>query len=164
MRLLPFSLKETEMYLTEKEFNLGRYRTGMILLDFITRQDDRHLSNMAIKINNEGESFYPLYDNGRSLFYEDTEEMVKQSICSASSYNYCCGQSCNLLLYLFCDRASCPTNPCEGTTLARGVSHHKGGTQNTEICPFKFRINFFYAFSIALSRFSKFNCNFTYLS
>ena len=45
----------------------------MILLDFITRQDDRHLSNMAIKIGSGGESFYALYDNGRSLFYEDTE-------------------------------------------------------------------------------------------
>ena len=43
----------------------------MIALDFITRQDDRHLSNMAIKISATGESFYPLYDNGRSLFYED---------------------------------------------------------------------------------------------
>ncbi|MCL2222814.1 MAG: phosphatidylinositol 4-kinase, partial [Oscillospiraceae bacterium] len=28
----------------------------MILLDFITRQDDRHLSNIAIKITSEGES------------------------------------------------------------------------------------------------------------
>jgi hypothetical protein len=52
----------------------------MIMLDFITRQDDRHLSNMAIKLNNDGESFYELYDNGRSLFYEDTEEMVKQAV------------------------------------------------------------------------------------
>jgi len=52
----------------------------MILLDFITRQDDRHLSNIAIKVAASGESFYPLYDNGRSLFYEDTEETVKQAI------------------------------------------------------------------------------------
>ena len=51
----------------------------MILLDFITRQDDRHLSNMAIKISDNGESFYPLYDNGRSLFYEDTEEFVQKA-------------------------------------------------------------------------------------
>ena len=49
----------------------------MILLDFITRQDDRHLSNIAMKMTGGGESFYPLYDNGRSLFYEDTEETVK---------------------------------------------------------------------------------------
>jgi excisionase family DNA binding protein len=51
----------------------------MILLDFITRQDDRHLSNIAIKVSAGGESFYPLYDNGRSLFYEDTEEMARQA-------------------------------------------------------------------------------------
>lgn len=48
----------------------------MIILDFITRQDDRHLSNIAVKVSNNIESFYPLYDNGRSLFYEDTEETV----------------------------------------------------------------------------------------
>jgi len=52
----------------------------MILLDFITRQDDRHLSNIAIKVNSDGESFYPLYDNGRSLFYEDTEETVSAAV------------------------------------------------------------------------------------
>jgi len=52
----------------------------MILLDFITRQDDRHLSNIAIKMTATGESFYPLYDNGRSLFYEDTEEMVNEAV------------------------------------------------------------------------------------
>lgn len=54
--------------------------TKMLLLDFITRQDDRHLSNMAIKAAPAGESFYPLYDNGRSLFYEDTEETVRRAV------------------------------------------------------------------------------------
>jgi hypothetical protein len=58
----------------------------MILLDFITRQDDRHLSNIAIKMNAEGESFYPLYDNGRSLFYEDTEEMVREAVSDPVKY------------------------------------------------------------------------------
>jgi len=58
----------------------------MILLDFITRQDDRHLSNIAIKIGAGGESFYPLYDNGRSLFYEDTEEMVRQAVADPARY------------------------------------------------------------------------------
>ena len=58
----------------------------MILLDFITRQDDRHLSNIAIKISAGGESFYPLYDNGRSLFYEDTEEMVRQAVADPARY------------------------------------------------------------------------------
>lgn len=52
----------------------------MVLLDFVTRQDDRHLSNIALKITGQGESFYPLYDNGRSLFYEDTEDMVLAAI------------------------------------------------------------------------------------
>ena len=58
----------------------------MILLDFITRQDDRHLSNIAIKMSGQKESFYPLYDNGRSLFYEDTEEMVAQAIADPAGY------------------------------------------------------------------------------
>lgn len=58
----------------------------MILLDFITRQDDRHLSNIALKISNGAESFYPLYDNGRSLFYEDTEEMVLAAMEDPAAY------------------------------------------------------------------------------
>ena len=58
----------------------------MIFLDFITRQDDRHLSNIAIKITTAGESFYPLYDNGRSLFYEDTEEMVSEAVADPIKY------------------------------------------------------------------------------
>jgi len=58
----------------------------MILLDFITRQDDRHLSNMAIKVGEGVESFYPLYDNGRSLFYEDTEEMVRYAVGDPATY------------------------------------------------------------------------------
>jgi len=58
----------------------------MILLDFITRQDDRHLSNIAIKVGKQEESFYPLYDNGRSLFYEDTEETVKKAVADPVTY------------------------------------------------------------------------------
>ena len=58
----------------------------MILLNFITRQDDRHLSNIAIKITGRTESFYPLYDNGRSLFYEDTEEMVRRAVDDPEKY------------------------------------------------------------------------------
>jgi len=58
----------------------------MILLDFITRQDDRHLSNMAIKISGGNESFYALYDNGRSLFYEDTEDMVRSAVEDPAGY------------------------------------------------------------------------------
>lgn len=58
----------------------------MILLDFITRQDDRHLSNMAIKIGRGTESFYPLYDNGRSLFYEDTGETVRHAVSDPAAF------------------------------------------------------------------------------
>jgi len=65
----------------------------MILLDFITRQDDRHLSNIAIKVSRSGESFYALYDNGRSLFYEDTEEMVQQAASDPAKYSTTFGYS-----------------------------------------------------------------------
>jgi len=58
----------------------------MILLDFITRQDDRHLSNIAIKMTRGGETFYSLYDNGRSLFYEDTQEMVERAVTDPKKY------------------------------------------------------------------------------
>ena len=61
--------------------------TRVIILDFITRQDDRHLSNIAIKVTPNGESFYPLYDNGRSLFYEDTEEIVSKAIKDPTNYS-----------------------------------------------------------------------------
>ena len=58
----------------------------MLLLDFITRQDDRHLSNIAIKVTGLTETFYPLYDNGRSLFYEDTEETVQRACNDIEGY------------------------------------------------------------------------------
>jgi len=71
--------------------------TRMILLDFITRQDDRHLSNMAVKISSgadgKTESFYALYDNGRSLFYEDTQEMVNTALNDPVKYATCFGYS-----------------------------------------------------------------------
>ena len=51
----------------------------MLVLDFLTRQDDRHLSNIAVKISENTESFYPLYDNGRSLFYEDSRDTVEKA-------------------------------------------------------------------------------------
>lgn len=65
----------------------------MIALDFITRQDDRHLSNIAIKISSDKESFYPLYDNGRSLFYEDTEETVSKAVNDIQGYSTSFGLS-----------------------------------------------------------------------
>ena len=59
----------------------------MLILDFITRQDDRHLSNIAVKITATGEEFYPLYDNGRSLFYEDTPETVREACADIPGYS-----------------------------------------------------------------------------
>ena len=59
----------------------------VLILDFVTRQDDRHLSNIAIKVTPKGESFYPLYDNGRSLFYEDTEETVNLAAKDPANYS-----------------------------------------------------------------------------
>lgn len=58
----------------------------MIAFDFVTRQDDRHLSNIAVKVGEAGEEFYPLYDNGRSLFYEDTEEMALNAAADPAAY------------------------------------------------------------------------------
>ena len=65
----------------------------MIALDFITRQDDRHLSNVALLLSEEGESFYPLYDNGRSLFYEDTEETARRACDNIELYATTWGES-----------------------------------------------------------------------
>jgi hypothetical protein len=72
----------------------------MILLDFITRQDDRHLSNIAIKISGKQESFYPLYDNGRSLFYEDTPETVSKAIADPPAYTTTFGYTGTYLDYV----------------------------------------------------------------
>lgn len=72
----------------------------MLILDFITRQDDRHLSNIAIKVSKEGESFYPLYDNGRSLFYEDTEEFVQNACKNVPAYATSFGYSGTYYDYL----------------------------------------------------------------
>jgi len=62
----------------------------MILLDFLTLQDDRHLSNWAISFNGEP-AMYPLYDNGRSLFYEANEEMLKTALNNKRANATSCG-------------------------------------------------------------------------
>ena len=72
----------------------------MLILDFITRQDDRHLSNIAIKISADGERFYPLYDNGRSLFYEDTPETVEKACKDIEGYSTNFGMSGTYLDHL----------------------------------------------------------------
>lgn len=59
----------------------------MIILDFITRQVDRHLSNMALKVTGDLVSFYSLYDNGRSLFHEDKLEFMEKAINNIELYS-----------------------------------------------------------------------------
>lgn len=65
----------------------------MMALDFVTRQDDRHLSNIAVKMSGDSESFYPLYDNGRSLFYEDSEETAWRACKNIELYSTSFGPS-----------------------------------------------------------------------
>jgi len=46
------------------------------IFDFITRQIDRHV-NLDMKIDDKGVSnLYPLYDNGRSLFWNENETAI----------------------------------------------------------------------------------------
>jgi hypothetical protein len=64
----------------------------MILLDFVTRQTDRHASNMALKVKGDKAEFYNLYDNGRSLFYEDKEDFIKKALKDIPLYSTEFGQ------------------------------------------------------------------------
>lgn len=81
-KLIPESFEEQERYSMLKQMFSALLEDiqRMIVLDFVTRQDDRHLSNMAIKTNGYYMHWYDLYDNGRSLFFEDTEEMINESL------------------------------------------------------------------------------------
>lgn len=79
-QLIPAGRRDNELYaLLSARPQYTADLARMVALDFLTRQDDRHLSNIAVKVRAEEESFYPLYDNGRSLFYEDTEETVRRA-------------------------------------------------------------------------------------
>jgi hypothetical protein len=64
----------------------------MCLLDFITRQDDRHLSNFAVLLSGETERFYPLYDNGRSLFFDCGEQLVSKCLADVALYSTSFGE------------------------------------------------------------------------
>lgn len=64
----------------------------MCLLDFVTRQDDRHLSNIAIITKGKQSSIYPLYDNGRSLFFDETKEIVEQAANDIVGYSTTFGE------------------------------------------------------------------------
>lgn len=73
---------------SDKFYTMKRDFAKMILLDFVTRQTDRHSSNYALKVTSEGVmTFYPLYDNGRSLFYEDREEFIKEAVKDIEGYS-----------------------------------------------------------------------------
>lgn len=56
---------------------------NMILFDYITYQIDRHLSNFAVK----GNELYPLYDNGRSLFWDTPLEDISIAISNPRTYS-----------------------------------------------------------------------------
>lgn len=64
----------------------------MLLLDFVTRQDDRHLSNFSLKVRDCDIQFYPMYDNGRSLFYEDSTSFMDEAIEDIPNYATSFGQ------------------------------------------------------------------------
>lgn len=60
----------------------------MFVFDFITNQDDRHLSNYAFLIqDNRKLEAYPLYDNGRCLFYDQDEEFIEEAVENISMYS-----------------------------------------------------------------------------
>ena len=73
--------------LVTKLSNFKQEIQKMILLDFITRQTDRHLSNLAVRIHNSTTTMYPLYDNGRSLFHEDKEDFMQKAINNIELYS-----------------------------------------------------------------------------
>lgn len=64
----------------------------MCLLDFITRQDDRHLSNIAMITKGTLTCMYPLYDNGRSLFFDEPKEIVEQAVTDIIGYSTTFGE------------------------------------------------------------------------
>lgn len=72
--------------------NFKKEINKMCLLDFITRQDDRHLSNIAIVTKGSQDRMYPLYDNGRSLFFDETKEIVEQAVMDIESYSTTFGE------------------------------------------------------------------------
>lgn len=59
-------LEETFSKNTVKKF------IQMLMFDYITRQEDRHISNIAFYEND----LYSLYDNGRSLYFSDEEYKI----------------------------------------------------------------------------------------
>lgn len=48
----------------------------MLFLDVITRQEDRHISNFGFTST----EMYPLFDNGRCLFYDSPDEEIPKTL------------------------------------------------------------------------------------
>lgn len=84
-----FNKKEIELRFGEKAFiDFKR----MIIFDLLTRQEDRHINNFGFVSN----GMYPLYDNGRSLFWNihDLEEimnigLVDSFVSNEHGYDWC---------------------------------------------------------------------------
>ncbi|WP_312099395.1 hypothetical protein [Niallia sp.] len=64
----------------------------MVLLDFVSRQTDRHMSNVALLVTGERVTFYPLYDNGRSLFFEDKGDLISRAVKDIQGYSESFGE------------------------------------------------------------------------
>lgn len=64
-----FNVANIEKYFGEKAVdNFNR----MVIFDTITFQEDRHISNFAFM----NRDMYPLYDNGRCLFWDKTDQLL----------------------------------------------------------------------------------------
>jgi hypothetical protein len=64
----------------------------MVLFDFITRQEDRHLSNFAVIETPSDSRFYGLYDNGRCLFYSEPKNFVRDAAVDIQTYSTSFGE------------------------------------------------------------------------
>lgn len=54
----------------------------MIFIDYLTRQEDRHINNFGFIENR----MYPLFDNGRCLFFEDLDDEIPSGNYDALNY------------------------------------------------------------------------------
>lgn len=67
-----------------------KYKTeiqNMLVFDFILNQDDRHMSNWGVLYNEQdAEEMYPLYDNGRCLFHDASDETLSHMQDSPSQF------------------------------------------------------------------------------
>lgn len=75
----------------ERNYQLAKSQTDsiikMFIFDFITNQDDRHLSNWAFLYRNDCLLAYPMYDNGRCLFHDWKLSMIQDAVKDVESYS-----------------------------------------------------------------------------